>query len=94
MQTTKRDSDGVAFCLIYPFILRFRIILIERLLDILLTVLDNNALVCLIYLNTEEVVDLVVEQWSNHVLNACVYYLTLVDYELIYKAISVQCNHT
>ena len=28
--------------------------LIERLLDILLTVLDNDTLVVLIYLNTEE----------------------------------------
>ena len=31
--------------------------LIERLLDILLTVLDNDTLVVLIYLNTEEVVN-------------------------------------
>ena len=35
--------------------------LIERLLDILLTVLDNDTLVVLIYLNTEEVVDLAIE---------------------------------
>ena len=44
----------------YPNILRFRIILIERLLDILLTVLDNDTLVCLIYLNTEEVVEVTI----------------------------------
>ena len=31
--------------------------LIERLLDELLTVLDNDTLVVLIYLNTEEVVN-------------------------------------
>ena len=40
----------------YPNILRFGIILSERLLDVLLTVLDNDTLVVLIYLNTEEVV--------------------------------------
>ena len=34
--------------------------LIERLLDILLTVLDNNALVVLIYLYTEEVVEVTI----------------------------------
>ena len=41
--------------LFYPFILRFGIIHIARLLDIHLTVLDNDTLVVLIYLNTEEV---------------------------------------
>ena len=40
-----------------PNILRFGIILSEKLLDILLTVLDNDTLVVLIYLNAEEVVD-------------------------------------
>ena len=54
-QHKKRDPDGVAFCLIYPFILQFRIILSGRLLDELLTVLDNDTLVVLIYLYTEEV---------------------------------------
>ncbi len=39
----------------YPNILRFGIILSGRLLDELLTVLDNDTLVVLIYLNTEEV---------------------------------------
>ena len=37
----------------YPFILRFGISRKSRLLDILLTVLDNDTLVVLIYLNTE-----------------------------------------
>lgn len=41
----------------YPNILRFGIILSERLLDILLTVHDNYAIVVLINLNTEEVVN-------------------------------------
>ena len=44
----------------YPNILRFEIILSGRLLDELLTVLDNNALVVLIYLNTEEVVEVTI----------------------------------
>ena len=44
----------------YPNILRFGIILSERLLDILLTVLDNDTLVVLIYLNTEEVVEVTI----------------------------------
>ena len=35
--------------------------LIERLLDELLTILDNDTLVVLIYLNTEEVVGLAIE---------------------------------
>ena len=46
--------------LFYPFILRFLIILSRRLLDELLTVLDNDTLVCLIYLNTEEVVEVTI----------------------------------
>mgnify|MGYP003294585641 CR=1 FL=1 len=41
----------------YPNILRFGIILSERLLDELLTVHDNYAIVVLINLNTEEVVN-------------------------------------
>ena len=56
----KRDSDGVAFLIIDPSILRFGIIRLIRLLDELLAVHDNYAIVVLINLNTEEVVTLVV----------------------------------
>ena len=44
--------------------------LIERLLDELLTVLDNNALVVLIYLNTEEVVEVTIHIFSNILENS------------------------
>ena len=69
-QHKKRDPDGVAFCLIYPFILRFRMFVKGRLLDELLAVHDHYTIVVLIYLNTEEVVTLVVvNSRSNYVLN-------------------------
>ena len=54
----------------YPNILRFGIILSGRLLDILLTVLDNDTLVCLIYLNTEEVVEVTIHIFSNILENS------------------------
>ena len=44
--------------------------LIERLLDELLTVLDNDTLVVLIYLNTEEVVEVTIHIFSNILENS------------------------
>ena len=46
--------------LFYPFILRFLIILSRRLLNELLTVLDNDTGISLIYLNTEEGVEVTI----------------------------------
>ena len=53
-----------------------------KLLDVLLTVLDNDTLVVLIYLNTEEVEGLTIEFRCYYVINCSVNNLTLVDNNL------------
>ena len=50
----------------FPFYLTILDVRKGRLLDILLTVLDNDTLVVLIYLNTEEVVEVTIYIFQIH----------------------------